>query len=71
MNKEELLIYTKNNEVIKVCQSEDEYIKKALEELIEEYSSNDISDFNSIEEILLEIKSLDINTTIFTINIFE
>ena len=71
MNKIDLLIFTKNNEVILVSQTDNYHIQNSVTELIEKYSSEDISEFDSIDDMILELDCLGINTTIFNLDITD
>lgn len=61
MIKIELLIFTKNNNVILISETDNDSIQDSVTDLIEEYSLKDISEFDTIEHVFLELHSLGIN----------
>ena len=71
MSKIELLIFTHNNEVVLVTQSDDEHIQESLEKLIDYYLPKHISEFDSIEDVVLELHSLGVNTTVLKLDLSD
>lgn len=70
MDKVRLVIFTKDNEVIKVSKADNFYLQNALSELIVEYNiKNCIAGYNSNEEIISKIYSLGISTSSLTIEL--
>lgn len=69
--KIELLIFTKNNEVILVSQTDDDHIKDSVTSLIDKYSLTSFLEFDSIEEMILELHSLGVNTTVFKLDLSD